>query len=202
MNRTDSLGPADEPVNVMSLGDFATEAEAWKHFDQVIGHSKSFRSYPEVTGQYVCNPPGKQLKTPRIDRVLVPHRNVIDAGWPHGPIGIEGKRSGQKAGAVVSQALDYSQATFELMKGFHVWLEWVFIYPFDVRAVGDLQSIMSQNRIGHIRCGGIRRPLVFCGDGRNGIELIREESSFQADIPTYRIQAKPLPSGRKRGNRK
>lgn len=186
-------------ANVFTEGEFATEEAAWSFFDEWISRSEGFRVYREVEGRYVVSRPFSVQKSPRIDRVLVPTKKLVDAGWRYGPIGVEGKRSGHKVGKLILQALDYSWATFEIMPGFHMWLESVFVYPLEM-PIGDIASLMTQNRIGCIRTrpGSKRCPITFQMGGTNVIELLLDCSS---DVTQIEIHTKDMVSGHKRGSR-
>ena len=50
--------------------------------------------------------PGQVQRTVRIDRVLLPKLKLVTAGWTHGAIGIEAKRSGEKIGQPLAQMAD------------------------------------------------------------------------------------------------
>lgn len=132
-------------------GDGGNEREVCQNFDEVFArHEKWFRVLPEVSGWYVGARPHVQPRQPRIDRILLPSRELMAAGWHLGPVGVEIKRPGEKIGRAICQALDYAHAVFPISGGCTVSLEWIFIWPFD-KAIGDIASIMSQNRIGSAR---------------------------------------------------
>lgn len=132
-------------------GEGGCEAEVWRDFDEVFRlHERWFRVLPEVTGWYVGPRPHILPKQPRIDRILLPSRELMAAGWRLGPVGVECKRKGEKIGPAICQALDYSHAVFPISGGCTVALEWIFIWPID-KVTGDIASIMSQNRIGCAR---------------------------------------------------
>jgi hypothetical protein len=70
--------------------------------------------YAEVEGEYVQPRIETEQKDARIDRILIPQPKAVAAGWTGGIIGIEGKRSGAKAGKLVCQAIDYTRCVFKL----------------------------------------------------------------------------------------
>lgn len=176
-----------------TAAEFSDEPQAWQMFDAIIERSDAFRIYREVKGEYIQPRPETENKGARIDRILFPTQKVIDAGWKTGgAIGVEGKRSGVKAGPLICQALDYTRCLFRIEKneGELVALimpRWIFIYPVE-SSLGDLASVMGNNRIG--TCS-IQRGLVFHCNGTNAIE-IREDGT---------VRAKDLVLGNKRGSR-
>lgn len=175
---------------VKTTGYFHEESEALAEFDSIVNASGSFRLIPEVEGEYVCPRYGTEAKGARIDRILMPLKKAVDAGWNGGAIGIEAKRSGAKIGRLVSQAIDYSRCVFELRSppGLLVMLKWIFIFPAEMQTC-DLASVMAQNRIG--TCWLINDRLTFSCGGMNGISIWSDG----------RIEAKQLPMGGKRGSR-
>jgi len=172
-----------------TTGEWKTEAEAWEDFDRVIDQSAAFKVYREVEGFYVQPRSCTEDKSASIDRILCPLRKAIDAGWPDGAFGVEGKKSGTKIGKIVAQAMDYSRCAFHLDSGFVILLPWVFIFPADGQ-LGDLASVMAHNRIG-TACLSLNGRLCFSCAGINGIVI----------GPDGDIDAKKLPLGQKRGSR-
>lgn len=172
-------------------GDFESEADAWDAFDRIILANKAFRMHREVEGEYLQPRIDTEEKSPRIDRILIPLGAAVEAGWVDGAIGIEGKRSGKKIGRLISQAMDYTRAAFCLKSGppgLTLLLKWVFVFPVE-REVGDLESIMAQNRIG---CATVyNRGIRFTCGGSNALVLGEDGT----------VAAKQLPMGRKRGSR-
>ncbi len=125
------------------------ESDVAADFDASVATlSRWFTCEREVTGWYVSQRARIELKRPRIDRILLPTRELRnDCGWDLGPIGIEMKRRSEKIGRAVSQALDYSHAVFPVCGWVTCMLEWVFIWPV-ASVTGDWASVMVQNRIG------------------------------------------------------
>lgn len=176
---------------VLTAGEFATEEEAWTSFDDAVERfPEVFALHREVRGYYVqprlLTSGGD---TPRIGRILTPRRKLLDAGWTHGPIGVECKTSGKKLGPVIAQAQDYSRAVFCLPHGYNVMLEWIFIWPME-QSTGDIASTMAQHRIGHV-CGNRWAPLRFGVAGQTAINV-----GWDGEVV-----AKELKMGRKRGSR-
>lgn len=139
----------------LTSGDFLTETAAWEPFDRMVTLTGAFNIYREIDGEYLQPRCGTEDKRARIDRLLVPNRKAVDAGWTNGIIGVEGKKSGFKIGKLVSQAIDYTRCVFRLKEPIPEVLimpVWVFIYPSD-RIYGDLESVMAQNRVGTINIG-------------------------------------------------
>lgn len=171
---------------------FETEEDAWQKFDAIVKANKAFASHSEVCGHYIQPRPDTEDKQPRIDRILIPLKPAIDAGWVYGAIGIEGKRSNHNAGHLVLQAMDYSRAAFELetgVPGLLLMCRWIFVFPF-VREIGTVESLMVQSRIGYANV--FERSIKFCVSVTNAL-VIHEDGSLQI--------AKSLPMGRKRGSR-
>lgn len=139
-----------EKIHEQAFTDCAggTEAEVCQGFDGVFAlNHRWFRVLSEVPGWYVSARPRREIKQPRIDRILLPTRELMAEGWCLGPVGVELKRGGEKIGRAVCQALDYANAAFPISGGCTVYLEWVFIWPI-TSVTGDIASIMTQNRIG------------------------------------------------------
>lgn len=147
-----------------TVGNHSVETDCWSEFDAVMATlDVYFKVMKEVTGWYLQPRSHCQPKQPRIDRILLPREPLRAQGWDLGPVGVECKRSGEKLGPVISQAIDYQRAVFPIHGGMTVNLEWTFIWPSGVVA-GDLGSIMAQQRIGHMQPRG--NGIEFgCGDG-------------------------------------
>lgn len=175
--------------NILTCGGFTEESAGLDALDSSIAKSGAFKLYREVSGWYIQPRFDAEQKSARIDRILVPMRKAIDAGWHGGPIGIEGKKSGHKVGRIISQAMDYSRCAWELPEGFCIVLRWVFIWPL-TNPKGDLESVMAQNRIGCAGPASTARIVFSCG-GTNGITILADGS----------MQTTPLPMGRKAGSR-
>lgn len=151
----------------------AVEISVAADFDDVLsGLSKWFTVAREVTGWYVsqrCRVPAKQ---PRIDRILLPTRELRNAhGWSIGPVGVELKREGEKIGPAVCQCLDYSHAVFPVTGGLTC-------------VTGDLASVMVQNRIGWASAYRDRLTLK-CG-GMNILTADPGEARFKAPSAGYK----------------
>jgi hypothetical protein len=175
---------------VLTGGEFETEADSWAHFDRMVDNSGALRMHKEVCGEYLQPRYDTEDKGARIDRILIPLQKAIEAGWADGAIGIEGKRSGMKIGKLISQAMDYTRCCWELKHppGMLVMVRWVFVFPVD-NPKGDLESLMAQNRIGYIT--PFNRRLAFSCGASHGI-VIHDDGQ---------VEAKQLPMGRKRGSR-
>lgn len=128
-------------------GDWLTEYDSAAAFD-VAADTDLWTIHREVRGVLAQPRPHQVDKTLRIDRVLVPTARLIQAGWTHGIIGCEIKRSNVKIGPAIAQAMDYSRGVWTLdPSGFRVWLDWVFIWPMG-KQYGTTASVLAQNRIG------------------------------------------------------
>lgn len=159
---TPQLPPS--PVCQYTDAGYPTEPDACKELDDRLERSGLFRVFTEVWGQYLQPRYTVEQKDPRIDRLLVPTLKLLSAGWRHGAIGVECKRSGEKLGTVIAQCQDYGRAVFTGDAGIGIVCGWIFIWPLsDFK--GDIASVMTQNKIGGL-CGTEREPLIFksaCG---------------------------------------
>lgn len=184
---------------------FEDETAAAAAFDKAcsqvrIDKQQAFTVLKEVPGHYTSPKVGAKDKSARIDRLIIPSPKLRLEGWAHGPFGVEIKRSTENEGQVVSQALDYANTVWHLgeaegggegLQGFHLQVEWIFIYPFGM--VGPrhgLGSVMAQNRIGWVDIS-MRTPFRLGCEQTTGFVFNHDGS--------YRIN--PLPMGRKRGSR-
>lgn len=132
----------------LTCGDYQTEPESVAALRELLEErSDLFRVYHEVWGWLLHPRPKCEKGRMRIDMVVMPQQPLIDAGWTHGPFGIECKKSGMKIGRPICQCLDYSRTVFELPSGYQVMLDWSFIWPL-AKQHGPIASVMSQNRIG------------------------------------------------------
>jgi hypothetical protein len=141
---------SEEHMNLVTAGQYKTEKEAAAAFDNAVEIGKRLgifhHVYSEVEGSYILPPPESDDKTPRIDRILSPGPTLESAGWRHGLMGVELKKSGEKIGPFVNQCLDYSNALFWL-RGTQVRLQWIFLFPCP-KPHGNIESIMQQRRVG------------------------------------------------------
>lgn len=176
---------------LFTAGNFATEPDAWAHFDELVGANGAFKIHREVRGEYVHPRYNTEDRDAKVDRLLIPMKPALDAGWRLGAIAIEGKKSGHDLGPMVSQAMDYSRCAWKLTEGnpgLVVMTEWVFVYPVD-HPTGTIESIMAQNRIGW--CMTKPRKVIFASGATYGLVLNDDRT----------VIVRPLPMGRKRGSR-
>lgn len=132
-------------------GFWHTEAAAVDAFDQLVAIHGNFHVRHEVTGIYVPQPVPGTLRKARIDRILIPTDDLLDQGWDIGPVGVECKRSHEKIGRAIAQAIDYRRAMFD-PDGDHLYdlrLDWVFLWPMR-KLGGAIASVMAQQRVGGI----------------------------------------------------
>ena len=169
-----------------------SEVESLAELDGLIEqHDLATRTYREVRG-WVDQPRFMTSDKPRlrIDRIVFPSSRLEAAGWPHGPFGIEAKRPGKKLGSTLAQAMDYHRCVFEIRAGYHLRLEWVFLWPYEPQQ-GDMASVMAQHRVGTV-ISRTYRPLQFAACyGSNAIVIYQNGD----------LEAKGLASGKKRGAR-
>lgn len=133
-----------------TAGCYETEKDAEAALDEALERSACFRVHKQVAGQHLQPRLGQDHVEPRIDRLLLPLQHLVAAGWNHGAIGIECKRTYEKIGRPISQMLDYMRSAFYL-PGSHVAVvpSYVFLFPYD-GVGGPLQSIISQQRLGYV----------------------------------------------------
>lgn len=164
-----------------TCGDYQTEKESAAAFDEAIAtcpRGTWSAVHREVSGYYIAFRPGREQKTARIDRLLVPGPILVERGWPR-VIGVELKRSGEKLGPVIAQAIDYTWAIYS--KGInYLYPEWVFIWPCE-RQKHSLESIMAQNRIGNV-CQSKYSLLSFQIGAGNAITISRDGEVTARDI--------------------
>ena len=164
-------------MNQYTVGDWDDEKQAGDAFDLAISNDPRFSSvYREVKGIYSAKSPHDLPPEPRIDRVLIPSKKLRNAGWLHGPIGVEIKAPGNKIGAAVAQCIDYSHAQFEVMPGFHMSMGFIFLFACRPTR-GDLDSIMVQNRIGTANVTPLNE-LVFFRGSRKVVSIEEPDRNF------------------------
>jgi len=174
-----------------TTGNFQTEQEACKFFDEVISASDLFNVYSEVSGKMLYKRFWKEDKTDiRIDRILVPKTKLLENGWSMGIAGVEIKRSGKKIGPPLAQAGDYLDACYFITSGqYAIQISHVFLFPLG-KLHNNLASICSQNRIGQLDMDRYR--IYFrCG----------ESTLLYYNITTGQINVSINKNGKKIGSR-
>ena len=172
-----------------TAGQWATEADALAALDDVLERVGLFVVHKEVCGQLVQPRPCQAERTVRVDRVLTPMSRLREAGWHHGAIGIEAKRSGEKVGPPLAQMVDYGRSLFALSGGVRVWLDFVFLWPLPMQH-GAIASFMAQNRLGS----------AWCHDGR--LELFSgQDPALLRAWPNGRLIIGPGLNGKRTGSR-
>lgn len=74
-----------------TLGDWLEENDSATEFDKAVDGTYCFTTYREVSGRYMQpkivndDDPKSLTLGCRIDRVLVPTKKLIEAGWPQWP---------------------------------------------------------------------------------------------------------------------
>jgi len=129
----------------LSIGDWSTEEQSAAELDRRLELCGLFDVSKEVVGSYVSYRPGRVDRGARIDRVLLPKKRLLDAGWDR-DIGIEIKRSGEKIGKPLAQAIDYMNCAWSV-RNHLVLLRNVFLWPYE-RQHSSIESVMLQNGIG------------------------------------------------------
>jgi hypothetical protein len=135
--------------SVVTIGKWPTESESAAALDRHLASCRHlFNVYPECRGELLQPRYGQKSKTVRIDRILLPRPPLIEAGWTHGALGLEVKRSGEKVGPALAQMTDYGRSAWIITVGrVKVWLDWIFLWPLDEQ-FGTVASMMAQNRLG------------------------------------------------------
>lgn len=136
-------------VVTKTIGDWPTEQESAYALDGRLESQDLWTVYREIPGVLLQPRLGQVDRQVRIDRILIPNERLCKAGWRHGAIGIEIKRSGEKLGPPLAQAMDYTRSawTIKEARGISVILSMVFVWPMP-KQYGPLASILVHNRIG------------------------------------------------------
>ena len=135
----------NEPDACADLNRRLTACKLWIVMDEVWGEQVHPRLDTEAKSTDAT-----QHKGVIIDRLLLPTREIVKAGWIEGAIGIEAKKSGLPMGRRVCQAMDYTRCVFRTHEYFnHVMLKWVFLWPAQW-PTGDLASVMANYRVGTV----------------------------------------------------
>jgi len=156
-----------------TVGEYTTEKEAENAFDSSINTDLFFNEI-EVKGRRLFDDKPKKEDTEqnvRIDRILHPKKEAVNAGWIWGPIAIEIKKSNMAIGPILSQILEYRQSIFisKILRNTRI-LPLVFaIFPAkdissDLHSLQENQIILSC----HLKYGNILRFGTF---GRNALEI-------------------------------
>jgi len=147
-----------------------------------------FKMWREVRGTYIQPRIGTIRNEARIDLILGPTPKLIAAGWCHGFIGVECKRTNTKIGPPISQMLDYGRAVWHLPpSGFRIMLNYVFLWPMKPLG-GPIESIMMQNCLGSL-------------SEYNGTLHFQTGHAHVADVSPDKASIGQRPEGRKSGSR-
>jgi hypothetical protein len=132
-----------------TIGMFSDEPAAWAAFDALVEKTGMFKIQIEVPGKILQPRLLADEQDTRIDRIIFPNQQLVDAGWKFGPIGVEIKKSRTKLGPPLSQILDYSRCVWDIHKDRSTWatLFYFFLFPA-AKMHGPIASILAQNRIG------------------------------------------------------
>lgn len=169
-------GGAAEVLNLdrYFAGNFSTEEESVAAFDAIVERSDLFRVYKEVPGHYMASRPGREQRSARIDRLLVPGPRLRAGGW-NITFGVEAKRSGERIGHAIAQALDYTWCVFHANATTYLYPEWIFLWPLPTQ-FHAVASVMAQNRIGEANERGGR---IAFGTNGTGLLSIGADGTFE-----------------------
>lgn len=143
-----------------TTGEWVTEAETLVRFDEaMVRLSRYFVVRKQVRGFLLRPRLGQDVKGYlRIDRLLEPTGELIDAGWTIGPVGVECKRPGVAIGPPIAQMIDYANCVFDIGDGYWISPQWFFLFHHE-QPSGPIASVLSQHRLGgisfHERDGGV-----------------------------------------------
>ena len=148
----------------LTCGQWQTEAAAEKVLVEFLEKHSLFVFYRQVIGEPLWKHHFQSFNSVRADLLLLPDRRLIDAGWRSGAIVIEIKRSGEKIGPGLNQAIDYNNAVFYIDGGVAVFPTFAFLFPTPQQGEA-VASIMAHQHLGsaffkrsalHFYCGHSR----------------------------------------------
>jgi hypothetical protein len=133
-----------------TCGEYESEDAACIGFDALI-NKDYFINEHEVKGRRLFDDkPADCEQKVRIDRVLFPTQRAFDAGWIHGPIAVEIKKSNMAVGPIFSQVLEYRQSIFisKLLRNTRIMPLVFAIFPVqnitrDLHSLQENQIILS-----------------------------------------------------------
>ena len=163
-----------------TCGYFSTEAIACEFFDKFMAGNQFFVPESEVQGRrlYDAQPidPAASWQGLRIDRILHPTINAVQAGWQHGPIGVEIKKSGIKLGGVVAQVAEHRTTVFrsKLMNNTRIMPILFSIFPAE-RLLGDIASVCAQSNILTCCYNKYQNCLKFTSPSANCLEIFKDK---------------------------
>lgn len=123
------------------------------------------------------------------DFLLTPTQKLIAAGWEAGIVGVEVKKSGHKAGPLVTQMKDYRNAVYRIKNGILVVPSIVCCFPPLTSVKGPLQNVMANNALGCARVNN------------HGTSFLVDSTNVFACDVGGNVTVKPLKSGMKNGSR-
>lgn len=151
------VGPAALSSSIAWVSERESAAELDRLLIPWVGH---FNVYHEVRGKLLQPKLLQEKLNLRIDRILVPRRPAIDAGWGHGAVGIEIKKPGIPLGPAIAQSIDYCRSAW-FVQGVWLLLSCVFLWPVEKQS-GPLASLLTDTRVGTVdwhRGNGLRFAL-------------------------------------------
>lgn len=164
--------------DILTDGDYRDEDSAKAAFIsaiELVNHSSHLLNvYSEVECSLAGNRFFANRVNGRIDFVLTPTKKLLDLGWMNGFIGVEVKKSGHKASAMIHQMIDYSSSIFRLDNGIMGAFGLVVGFPSfrcSGSSFGLISSILSQNRLA--TCS-IERGLSFSAAGTNYLRITKD----------------------------
>lgn len=132
-----------------TAGNWPSETASGEAFDMLCERwlADYFTLYSERAGTLTQPLDSQQRVRMRIDRLLIPKSRLEDAGWEHGGLGVEIKRSDMDIGPALNQTIDYRRSVFTIRGGLKITPSWVFTWPLD-KQHGPMASLMAHQRIG------------------------------------------------------
>lgn len=152
------------PSRNLTCGHWQTEAEAEEYLAQFLELSKLFVVYRQVVGEPLWKHHFQPFHGVRADLLLLPDSKLLGCGWQYGAIVLEVKRSGEKIGPGLNQAIDYTNTAFYIDGGVAVVPTFAFLFPVPKQAEA-LASIMAHQHLGSafFAHGGLH---LYCGESR------------------------------------
>lgn len=148
----------------LTCGTWQTEAEAEADLVRFLQSTQAFVIYRQLVGEPLWKHHFQQFQSVRADLLLLPDEKLIASAWRSGAIVIETKRSGQKIGPGLNQAIDYTNTAFYIDGGVAVVPTFAFLFPAPKQAEA-VASIMAHQHLGSawFDRGSLQ---LYCGESR------------------------------------